>query len=83
MLQDTSSSGLFKATTLKTRAFYLIHRNRELEGSLGGSEVWRLPSAQGMILVSRDRVPHQASCMEPASPLSVSASVCVCVCVSH
>ena len=29
-------------------------------GSLGGSAVWRLPSAQGVILESRDRVPHRS-----------------------
>ena len=33
--------------------------------------VERLPLAQGVILESRDRVPHRVSCMEPAS-LSVS-----------
>ena len=45
-------------------------------GSLGGSEVWRLPLAQGMILESRDQVPRRASGMEPASPSScVSASL--------
>ena len=41
----------------------------ELEGeSLGGSAVWCLPLAQGAILESQDRVPHQAPGMEPASP---------------
>ena len=40
------------------------------------------PSAQGVILETQDRVPHQAPCLEPASP---SACVCasVCVCVPH
>ena len=39
-----------------------------------------LPSAQGVILETRDRVLHQAPCMEPVSP-----SVCVYayLCVSH
>ena len=46
----------------------------------GGQPGWpsslALPSAQGMILVSRDRVPHWATCMEPASPSAcVSASL--------
>ena len=36
-------------------------------GPLGGSAVERLPSAQGVIQVSLDQVPHQAPCMEPAS----------------
>ena len=44
------------------------------QGSLGGSAVWRLPLAQGLILESRDRVPRRAPCMEPASP---SPSACV------
>ena len=35
-----------------------------------------LPSAQGPILGTWDRVPHRASCMEPASPFAcVSASL--------
>ena len=46
------------------------------QGRPGGSAVWHLPLAQGMILGSRDRVPRQAPCMEPASPSAcVSASL--------
>ena len=46
-------------------------------GRLGGSAVEDRPSAQGMILGSRDRVPHRAPCREPASPSAcVSASMC-------
>ena len=42
-----------------------------------------LPSAQGVILEARDRVPRQAPCMEPASPSAcVSASLSFCVCLS-
>ena len=37
-------------------------------GSLGGSVVWCLPSAQGVILESWDQEPCQAPCMESASP---------------
>ena len=45
-------------------------------GCLGGSEVEHLPLAQDMILEFQDQVPHQARCMEPASPSAyVSASV--------
>ena len=46
-------------------------------GRLGGSVVGRLPSAQGVILESLDRVPHWAPCMEPVSSPSarVSASL--------
>ena len=47
-------------------------------GHLGGSVVEHLPLAQGVILESWDRVPHQAPWMEPASPSAcVSASLCV------
>lgn len=49
-------------------------------GSLGGSAVWRLPLAQGVILESRDRVPRRAPGMEPASPSAcVSASLSLSV----
>ena len=40
----------------------------KIQGSLGGSAVWRLPSAQGVILETWDRVPHRAPHREPASP---------------
>ena len=50
------------------------------QGRLGGSMVWRLPSAQGVIPESRDRVPHRAPCMKPASAFAcVSASLSLCV----
>ena len=45
-------------------------------GSLDSSAVWCLPSAPGMILESRDRVPHRAPYIEPAS-LSASLSLCL------
>ena len=41
-------------------------------GHLGGSMVERLPSAQGMIPGSWDRVLHQAPYREPALPLPLS-----------
>ena len=45
-------------------------------GRLGGSVVECLPSAQGVIQGSRDRVLHRAPCRDPASPsASVSASL--------
>ena len=45
-------------------------------GRLGGSAVEGLPSAQGVMLETRDRVPRQAPCVEPASPSAcVSASL--------
>ena len=53
-------------------------------GSLGGSVIWRLPLAQGAILESRDRVPHQAPGMEPASPSScVSASLSLSMSITN
>ena len=62
----------------------LNHRTMEIkswgQGCLGGSAVEHLPSAQGVISVSWDCVPHQSPCIEPASP---SAYVSVSVCVSH
>ena len=38
----------------------LTHLRTEDRGSLGGAVVWRLPLAQGVILETRDRVPHRA-----------------------
>ena len=52
--------------------------------SLGGSAVWRLPLAQGVILGSRDRVPHWAPGMEPAYPSAcVSAPLSLSLYVYH
>ena len=47
-------------------------------GYLGGLAVDRLPSAQGVIPGSWDRVPHQAPCKESA-PLSACVSVSLSV----
>ena len=42
------------------------------------------PSAEGRILETRDRVPHRAPCIEPASPSAcVSASLSPSLCVCH
>ena len=49
-------------------------------GRLGSSVLKHLPSALGMILESRDRIPHRATCMEPASPF---ACVFASLSVSH
>ena len=47
-------------------------------GHLGDSVVECLPSAQGVVLGSQDRVPHQAPYEKPASPSAcVSASLSV------
>ena len=51
-----------------------------VEGCLGGSAVEHLPSVQGMILGSQDRVLHRAPRMESASPSAyVSAYLSLCV----
>ena len=47
-------------------------------GRLGGSAVEYLPLPQGVILGSQVWVPHQALCMEPASP-----SACISASLSH
>ena len=41
-----------------------------------------LPSAQGVILETRDRVPHRAPCVEPASP-SACVSLPLSLSVAH
>ena len=47
-------------------------------GHVGDSGVEHLPSAQGMILGSWDRIPHQAPLRDRASPSAyVSAPLCV------
>ena len=56
--------------------------DRDYMGHLGGSVVERLPLARGVILESRDRVPHRAPCMDPVSP-SACVSAFLSLCVSH
>ena len=44
------------------------------------------PSTQGLNLETRDRVPHPAPCMEPASPsacVSATPALRPALCVSH
>ena len=50
-----------------TQRRILIHLS-EMLGTPGWLSGEHLPLAQGMILLSRDRVPHQAFHEEPASP---------------
>ena len=52
-----------------------VLKNSSMRGSLGGSVVQHLPSVQGMILESRDQVPHQASARSLLFPLPRSLSV--------
>ena len=55
---------------------------KDKQGLLGGSAVERLPLAQGAILETRDRIPHQApGAWSLLLPLPVSLPLCVCVCV--
>ena len=64
--------------TLLSSSFYPKVKNENTLGRLGGSVVECLAMAQGMILGFRDRVPHPAPCMEPASRSAyASASLCV------
>ena len=54
------------------------------EGSLGGAAVWRLPLAQGAILETRDRIPHQApGAWSLLLPLPVSLPISLSVCDYH
>ena len=47
-------------------------------GSLGGAAVWRRPLAQGVILETRDRIPHQApGAWSLLLPLPVPLSLCL------
>ena len=44
-------------------------------GHLGGSAVGRLPLAQGVILESRDQVPHEFPAWSLLLPLPMTASL--------
>ena len=71
----TVQSSISKAAASCTCGYWLL-KMQLVGGSLGGSEVWRLPLAQGAILEPRDRVLRRAPGMEPASPSAfVSASL--------
>ena len=48
-------------------------------GCLGGSVVGCLPSAQGVILEFWDPAPHQAPCIEPASPSACFSALPLCL----
>ena len=55
-----------------------------LLGSLGGAAVWRLPLAQGVILETQDRVPHQAPCAwNLLLPLPMSLPLSLSLCDYH
>ena len=58
----------------------LLGKKIAVMGQPGWLSGLALPSAQGEILETRDRVPRRAPCMEPASPSAcVSASLSVCL----
>ena len=54
----------------------ILTHQTDILGQPGWLSGLALPSAQGVMLESRDRVPYRAPCMEPASPSPcVSASL--------
>ena len=54
----------------------------KFKGQPGWPSGLALPSAQGVILETRDRVPCQVPCMEPASPLPLSLSLALSLSLS-
>ena len=74
-LKDESEKSSFAAVNGPQVSLLLaLKSERGPQGLRGGC----LPSAQGVTLGSRDRVPHRGPCMEPASPSAcVSASLSV------
>ena len=56
----------------------------EIQGSLGGAAVWRLPLAQGAILETRDRIPRRApGAWSLLLPLPVSLPLSLSLCDYH
>ena len=73
--QAEGEAGPMQGTRCGTRS-RVSRITPQATGSPSGAAVWRLPSAQGVILETRDRIPRRAPCMEPASPSAcVSASL--------
>ena len=71
---------MIQKTIINTVCLSKIIYKIKVLGHLGGWAVEHLPLAQVVIPGSRDRVPHGAPCMEPASPSAcVSASALLCV----
>ena len=71
LLRGSCNRVNFMESTLQLN---ILKKNKKLNaGRLGGSAVKHLRSAQGVILESRNQVPHPAPCMDRASlPASVS-----------
>ena len=88
-MEESRPGYLFPRTTSITNEISVLEKSlTSLEltflGHLGGSVVKSLPSAQGVIPESWDRVPRWGPCMEPASPSAcVSASFSACVCLMN
>ena len=58
----------------------ILTHQTDILGQPGWLSGLTLPSAQGVILETRDQGPHRAPCMEPASPSPcVSASLTLSV----
>ena len=58
-------------------------QRKVIGGSLGGAAVWRLPLAQGVILETRDRIPHRApGAWSLLLPLPVSLTLSLSLSVS-
>ena len=68
-----------------TGSWGVIERlKKKQQGSLGGAAVWRLPLAQGVILETRDRIPHRApDAWSLLLPLPVSAPLSLSLCDYH
>ena len=61
-------------------------KNAHPWGSLGGAAVYRLPLAQGVILETRDRIPHQAPgawSLPVPLPMSLPPSLSLSLCDHH
>ena len=70
---------LFRSELISLQfGFALCEMEIIVPGCLGGSAVEHLPSAQGVILESQDRVPHQALCV-----CGACFSLYLCLCLSH
>ena len=67
--------------SMPLRVKLLIGSREMITGQLGGLSGLAPPSALGVILETRDRVPHWVPCMEPAS-LSVCVSASLSLCLS-
>ena len=62
----------------------VVDTESRVVGSLGGTAVWRLPLARGVILETWDRVPRRApGAWSLLLPLPVSLPLCLSLCDYH